>query len=263
MMMPVGGLTVIRTFPEIRTAEGDEFRHHSGADRPAAWPDGGRADRTLVSWRQIFFVNVPMGIVALWLIYRYMPDYRGDAPHPLDVKGLLLFGSGTALISWLLEIFGEHEINSAVRSGGCCVACTLLGMYVRHARRIALSAASVLALFHLRTFRVSVAGGFVTRFGVGALPFLCRCSSSSALAFPALAIGRADDADCDCRHGHEIYFHARAAPLWLPHGVDSEHGDDRCDYLLLCPVRASNADSRSSSCSASHRDFSIRCNFPP
>ena len=64
-----------------------------------------------LSWREIFFVNVPAGIVALWLIRRHMPDYYGDAPRPLDVIGLALFGTGTALLSWLLEIFGEHQVD--------------------------------------------------------------------------------------------------------------------------------------------------------
>jgi len=129
-----------------------------------------------------------MGVLALWLIWRHMPDYRGDAPHPLDVKGLLLFGSGTALISWLLEIFGEHEISAHAAAGWLVVASILLGLYVRHARRIAHPLLN-LKLFSLRTFRVSVAGGFVTRFGVGALPFLLPLLYQLGLGFPAWQSG--------------------------------------------------------------------------
>ncbi|MGS0759438.1 MFS transporter, partial [Roseateles sp. GG27B] len=62
-----------------------------------------------LSWREIFFVNVPFGLIALFMVYRYMPDYRSSEPRPLDVTGLLLYGSGIALLSWLLEIFGEHR----------------------------------------------------------------------------------------------------------------------------------------------------------
>ena len=40
-----------------------------------------------------------------------MPDYRGETSRPLDVVGLVLFGAGTALLSWLLEVFGEHRID--------------------------------------------------------------------------------------------------------------------------------------------------------
>ncbi len=52
-----------------------------------------------LSWREIFFVNVPMGIVALVIIFRYMPDYHGGVQRPLDIIGLVLFGTGTALLS--------------------------------------------------------------------------------------------------------------------------------------------------------------------
>ena len=53
-----------------------------------------------------------MGLAALYLIHRYMPDYHGESARPLDLVGLVLFGSGTALLSWLLEIFGEHHIDA-------------------------------------------------------------------------------------------------------------------------------------------------------
>ena len=92
------------------TAASDEFRHHPRADRAVAWTTVGGLIVHWFSWREIFFVNVPAGVVALWLIHRYMPDYYGDASHPLDVMGLAQFGAGTAVLSWLLEIFGEHVV---------------------------------------------------------------------------------------------------------------------------------------------------------
>ena len=30
------------------------------------------------SWRAIFFINVPFGLIAMYLVYRHMPDYHGD-----------------------------------------------------------------------------------------------------------------------------------------------------------------------------------------
>src|ERR1700722_6466637 len=129
MMGPVGRLTVIRTFPKSELLRAMNFVIIPALIGPLLGPTVGGLIVHFVSWREIFFVNVPMGVLALWLIWRYMPDYRGDAPHPLDVKGLLLFGSGTALISWLLEIFGEHEISTHSAIGWLVVACILLGMY--------------------------------------------------------------------------------------------------------------------------------------
>src|SRR5262249_6937774 len=124
-----------------------------------------------LSWREIFFVNVPMGIAALLIIRRHMPDYHGDARRPLDVVGLVLFGAGTALLSWLLEVFGEHNIDMTSAGVLLLLSRGLLAAYGWHARRVAHPLLR-LTLFDVRTFRVSVIGGFVTRLGVGGMPLL-------------------------------------------------------------------------------------------
>ena len=57
-------------------------------------------------WRLIFFVNLPIGIAGLILVYLHLPDYRETNTKPLDVVGFILCGSGVALLSYVLEIFG-------------------------------------------------------------------------------------------------------------------------------------------------------------
>jgi MFS family permease len=53
----------------------------------------------LLHWRVIFFVNLPIGAVGLFLVFRHLPDYRAEKTGPLDWVGLLLFGAGVALLS--------------------------------------------------------------------------------------------------------------------------------------------------------------------
>jgi MFS family permease len=118
MMMPVGRLTVIRTFPKAELLQAMNFIIPALIG-PLLGPTVGGLIVHWFSWREIFFVNVPAGVVALWLIHRYMPDYYGDASHPLDVIGLAQFGAGTAVLSWLLEIFGEHENDGEVALSKC------------------------------------------------------------------------------------------------------------------------------------------------
>jgi len=141
-----------------------------------------------VSWRQIFFVNVPIGIAALLIIRRYMPDYRGESRRPIDFVGLVLFGSGMAILSWLLEIFGEHDISALEGLSMLLLALALLAAYVWHARQIAHPLIQ-LALFKIRTFRVSVWGGLVTRLGIGGMPFLLPLLYQLGLGMPAWESG--------------------------------------------------------------------------
>ncbi len=183
MMTPVGRLAIIRTFPKSELLVALNFVIIPALIGPLLGPTVGGLIVHWLSWREIFFVNVPMGIVALLIIYRHMPDYLGEASHPLDVVGLVLFGSGTALLSWLLEIFGDHNID--VTSAGVLflLSISLLAAYAWHARQLAYPLLR-LSLFKVRTFRVSVVGGFVTRLGVGGMPLLLPLLYQLGLGMP-------------------------------------------------------------------------------
>jgi len=188
MMTPVGRLAIIRTFAKSELLVAMNFVIIPALIGPLLGPTVGGLIVHWVSWREIFFVNVPMGIAALAIIHRYMPDYRGDGPRPLDFVGLVLFSSGMAILSWLLEIFGEHDIS--VIEGGVLLllALALLAAYVWHARQTAHPLIR-LSLFSIRTFRVSVGGGLITRLGVGGMPFLLPLLYQLGLGLPAWQSG--------------------------------------------------------------------------
>ncbi len=188
MMTPVGRLAIIRTFPKAELLVAMNFVIIPALIGPLLGPTVGGLIVHWLSWREIFFVNVPIGIAALLIIQRHMPDYREVAPRPLDVVGLVLFGSGTALLSWLLEIFGEHTIDFT--SGGILflLSMSLLAAYAWHARQLAYPLLR-LSLFTVRTFRVSVVGGFVTRLGVGGMPLLLPLLYQLGLGLPPWEAG--------------------------------------------------------------------------
>ena len=171
LMMPVGRLTIIRTYPKSELLVAMNFVVIPALIGPLLGPTVGGLIVHWLSWRDIFFVNVPVGLVAQWLIYRHMPDYRGERQGALDVLGLVLFGTGTALLSWVLEVFGEHRMGAPAAAAVALFAVSLLLGYGVHAGRTAYPLLR-LTLFKVRTFRISVMGGFVTRLGLGGMPFL-------------------------------------------------------------------------------------------
>lgn len=188
MMMPVGRLTIIRTFPKSELLMAMNFVIIPALIGPLLGPTIGGLIVHWLSWRVIFFINVPVGLAAQLLIHRHMPDYRGEEPRPLDIVGLVLFGSGTALLSWLLEIFGEHNIDATSAAVLFLLSISLLAAYGRHARQIRYPLLR-LTLFRVRTFRVSVIGGFITRLGLGGLPFLLPLLYQLGLGLPAWQSG--------------------------------------------------------------------------
>lgn len=188
MMTPVGRLAIVRTFPKSQLLDKMNFVIIPALIGPLLGPTLGGLIVHWWSWREIFFVNVPVGLIALWLSHRYMPEYRSDSPRPLDVIGLVLFSSGAALLSWLLEIFGEHQLDVTSSAILFLLSFALLGAYGLHAHRTDYPLLN-LRLFKVRTFRVSVLGGLITRLGIGGLPFLLPLFYQLGMGMPAWQSG--------------------------------------------------------------------------
>ena len=171
MMTPVGRLALVRSFPRSEMLTTMNYVIIPALIGPLLGPFVGGLIVHWLHWRVIFFLNLPFGFAGLWLVRRYMPDFRDAAAPPLDRIGFLLFGTGIALLSYVLEVFGEHSMRPTDIGFMLAGALALLAVYGWHANRTE-APVLTLALFRVRTFRVSVAGGFVTRLGIGGMPFL-------------------------------------------------------------------------------------------
>jgi EmrB/QacA subfamily drug resistance transporter len=188
MMTPVGRLTLVRTFPRSEMLRTMNYVIIPALLGPLLGPFTGGLIVHITTWRMIFFVNIPLALFGLWLTRRHMPDYRDENVPPLDRLGFVLFCTGIALLSYVLEVFGEHAHASGPVVGLSVVSLLLLGAYGWHARRRVAPLLDLL-LFKVRTFRISVVGGFVTRLGYGGMPFLLPLLYQIGLGFPAWQAG--------------------------------------------------------------------------
>lgn len=171
MMVPVGRLTMVRTFAKSELVRAMSFVAIPALIGPMLGPLAGGLIVRFFHWRIIFFVNLPIGLLGLYLVYRHLPDYRTERTEPLDLLGLILFGSGLALLSYVLEIFGEHTLSGREVLGLLAISLALLGGYGRHAATTARPLLRI-DLFGIRTFRAAVSGSFFTRLAAGGMPFL-------------------------------------------------------------------------------------------
>jgi EmrB/QacA subfamily drug resistance transporter len=187
MMVPVGRLTVVRTFAKSELVRAMSFVAIPGLIGPMLGPITGGLIVGYFHWRLIFFVNIPIGLVGLYIVYRHLPDYR-EHTNPLDVAGLILFGSGVALLSYVLEVFGEHTLDAPEILALLAVSVLLLAGYGFHATRTAYPMLR-LALFRIRTFRAAVSGSFLTRLGIGGIPFLFPLLYQVGLGFTPIQSG--------------------------------------------------------------------------
>ncbi|HEY0702736.1 MAG TPA: DHA2 family efflux MFS transporter permease subunit [Candidatus Acidoferrales bacterium] len=188
MMVPVGRLTMVRTFAKSELVRAMSFVAIPGLIGPMLGPIAGGLIVGYLHWRFIFFVNLPIGLTGLYLVYKHLPDYRDKDTHPLDFLGLILFGSGVALLSYVLEVFGEHALGTRETLGLLVLAIGLLVAYGLHATHTKYPLLR-LALFRLRTFRASVSGSFITRLGIGGIPFLFPLLYQVGLGFSPIQSG--------------------------------------------------------------------------
>jgi EmrB/QacA subfamily drug resistance transporter len=188
MMVPVGRLTLVRTFAKSELLRAMSFVSIPALIAPMLGPIAGGLIVGYFHWRLIFFLNIPIGVVGLVLVYLHLPNFREKDVHPLDLVGLILFGSGIALLSYVLEIFGEHTLGGGEMAGLLVVALVLLTGYVLHARGLAFPLLQ-LGLFQIRTFRASVSGSFFTRLGMGGVPFLLPLLYQVGLGYTPIQSG--------------------------------------------------------------------------
>jgi EmrB/QacA subfamily drug resistance transporter len=188
MMLPVGRLTMVRTFAKSELIRAMSFVAIPGLIGPMLGPIAGGLIVGYVHWRVIFFVNIPIGLLGLYLVYRHLPDYREAHSHPLDTIGLILFGCGIALLSYVLEVFGEHALSGRAMLGLLVTSAVFLAGYGRRATCTTYPLLR-LALFRIRTFRASVSGSFFTRLGIGGIPFLFPLLYQVGLGFTPIQSG--------------------------------------------------------------------------
>jgi MFS family permease len=138
---------------------------------PVMGPPVGGFITTYASWHWIFLINVPIGILGIALATKYIPELRAEQHERFDVKGMILAGLGIAGLAFGLSVAGLNFLPWPVVAALVVAGTIFTIAYVVHARHTP-SPALDFTLFRLPTFFASVAGGFLFRLGLGALPFL-------------------------------------------------------------------------------------------
>jgi EmrB/QacA subfamily drug resistance transporter len=188
MMLPVGRLTMVRTFAKSELIGAMSFVAMPGLIGPMLGPLLGGLIIAYFHWSVIFFVNVPIGLFGLYMVYRHLPNYREKRNYPLDIVGLVLFGSGISLLSYVLEVFGETTLSGREILGLLTISAALLGAYGLNTMRTAHPLLR-LNLVRIRSFRVAVTGNLFTRLGIGGIPFLLPLLYQVGLGYSPIQSG--------------------------------------------------------------------------
>jgi len=171
MMVPVGRLVLLRSVPKSELVGAMALVTMPALVGPILGPPLGGFLTTYLSWRWIFWINIPIGVIGIAMALILIRDVREEAVPPFDWAGFVLAGVGLGALMLGLETLGRDMLPTGVVAALLAVGVALIAAYVVHARRTAHPVLD-LALLRIPTFHAAVVGGFLFRLGVGATPFL-------------------------------------------------------------------------------------------
>ncbi len=171
MMVPVGRLVVLRATPKERLIAAIATLTWPALVAPVLGPPVGGFITTYFSWRWIFYLNLPLGLIGLVAALILIPRDHERTPKPFDWPGFLLTGSALFSLLWTAEALGRPDVEWASAAITLLVGAVLMTFGVRHLRRAQHPILDLSAL-RMRTFAVPIRGGSVFRSCIGAVPFM-------------------------------------------------------------------------------------------
>jgi EmrB/QacA subfamily drug resistance transporter len=170
MMIPIGRLVLLRSVAKEDMVQAMSWLIIPALIGPIIGPPVGGFIVTYLNWRWIFYLNIPIGILGVALVTKFIGQVRGDHPPPPDFAGFVLSGVSLGCLLFGFEMTSRTgELAPAL--GLIAIGLVAGGLYIRHARRNK-AAILDLTLMRIPTFRLSVIGGSLTRITQGAQPFL-------------------------------------------------------------------------------------------
>lgn len=167
-LMPVGRYVLVRTIDKRDFVQVMSTVATFGLLGSVLGPLLGGALVEYTNWRLIFLLNVPVGVVGVWLNLREMPEYRLDTANRFDLFGFLLFAAASALLLAASEFAADETIRWGVMGVLVLLAVLFGAAYVWHSRRADHPVAD-LSLLRVRSVWVSLSGNLLTRLGVSGM----------------------------------------------------------------------------------------------
>ena len=171
LMVPVGRLAVLRNTPKHQLIKAIATLTWPALVAPIIGPPLGGFITRYASWHWIFFINVPLGLAAIILSLRIIPDIRETERRSFDLSGFITTSVAMVSLVTAMERLGDRQpqIWPTLALAALGFGCLLYS--IRHFRRAAAPMVRLDAL-QVPTFRVTMYGGSLFRASISAVPFL-------------------------------------------------------------------------------------------
>jgi EmrB/QacA subfamily drug resistance transporter len=170
MMVPVARLILVRSVEKTELVRAMAVMSMPALIGPISGPIVGGFLTSFASWRWIFWINVPVGILGILLVTIFIKDVR-EPPRRFDAVGALTSSVGLCALLFGIDSAATEERLSILSLACLCLGTVALLAYSAHARKAAEPILD-LTLFRVPTFRTSMSGSMLFRAGTSSLPFL-------------------------------------------------------------------------------------------
>jgi EmrB/QacA subfamily drug resistance transporter len=171
LMVPVGRLVLLRAVPRQELVSAIAWMLVPGMIGPVLGPPVGGFITSYLNWRWIFYVNIPVGLIGLVAVLRYIEEVKEPGPVRFDIRGTAFSGLSLCCLMFGLETLSRGQIAPEWGTALLATGVVSAVLYWLHSRR---HPAPVLdfRLMRIPTFAASVISGTLFRIGFGSLPFL-------------------------------------------------------------------------------------------
>jgi EmrB/QacA subfamily drug resistance transporter len=188
MMVPVGRLVLFRSLEKTALIATMAYLQVPAQLGPVLGPPIGGFITTYFSWRWIFLVNVPLGILGIVLVTLFFDNPKEETRRPLDWVGFVLTGAALFCLMYGIEGIGRGRAD-LVQVIILSVLGVVLGtLALRHLWRSP-NPLLDLSVFRITTFQASITGGSLFRAGAGSLVFLLPLLLQVVFGLSAAASG--------------------------------------------------------------------------
>jgi EmrB/QacA subfamily drug resistance transporter len=188
MMTPVGRIIVVGSHPREQLVKAMIWLTTPAMLGPILGPPLSGFILSIADWPWIFYINIPVGLLGVAAVLRFVPRVRQPHPGRFDSKGFALAATAISAMMIGAEALGVDLFPGWVQIGAWIVALAAGAGYVAYARRKERPVLD-LRLLKIATYRVNQTGGSLIRMTLGAMPFLLPLLLQGGLGWTPLQAG--------------------------------------------------------------------------
>lgn len=173
MMTPVGRLAVLKSTPHNELVTAMNYITIPALIAPILGPLVGGYLTTFFSWHYIFYLNVPISIICIFLAWHNMPkdDVQQDCKRRFDLAGFILSGLGFSGFMFGLELFSQSGVNYWFAV--LVVVVSLALIYFNYKLSFHKSNPLIdFSVLKIQTYRITLSVGTISRMVIGVAPYL-------------------------------------------------------------------------------------------